>query len=206
VKRIRFNIANLLVVVLFFGVGFAALRESNEIWDDGLFTLTIGLLLISILLAVHRSEAKRAFWIGFALFGWSYLALSVVPSIESRLLTTNALAYADSKLPGRTQSVFRVRFNRAGFGGAGNQVRGIAFSADGRQLLPGNLDTVRLWDATTGSSLSGWAGTTENFVRIGHSLVALMLSWFGGLLSRRLWRASRTRDYSMPVNDEGTNQ
>src|SRR5262249_42018111 len=97
-KRIRLNIASLLLAVLVLGIGFAALRESNGIWDAGIFTLTVGMLLISVLLAVHRKEARRAFWLGFALFGWSYMALSLVPPIESRLLTTKALAYLDSKV------------------------------------------------------------------------------------------------------------
>ena len=34
-KRIRFNIASLLVVVLFVAVGFAGLREASEIWESG---------------------------------------------------------------------------------------------------------------------------------------------------------------------------
>ncbi len=38
-------------------------------------------LLISILLAVHRTDAKRTFWLGIALFGSAYLGLSLVPSI-----------------------------------------------------------------------------------------------------------------------------
>ena len=90
-KRIRFNIASLLGVILVLGVGFAALRESSELWESGVFTLTLAALLISILLAIHRTEKRRAFWLGFALFGWVYLALSLVPSIESRLITTKAL-------------------------------------------------------------------------------------------------------------------
>ena len=189
-RRIRFTIASLLVVVLFVAVGFAALRESNEIWDSGVFTLTFAVLLASILLAIHRSEARRAFWIGFAVFGWIYLGLSWVPSIESRLATTKALAYLESKVPGRPQNFFKVQ--------------AVAFSPDGNRLATSSLGTVRLWDATTGRLLGGWGGTTENFVRIGHSLIALLAGWFGGLLSRRLWRASRATDASTPVHVEGT--
>ena len=118
-RRFRFNIASLLVVVLVLGFGFAALRESNELWDSGLFTLTLGVLLVSILLAIHRTESRRAFWLGFALFGWGYLGLSLVPSIESRLITTKALTYLDSKVPGRTQSFFTIQFRDLG---PGNQV------------------------------------------------------------------------------------
>ncbi len=127
-RRIRFTIAGLLVLILFVAVGFAGLREANEWWDSGLLSATLGILLISSLLAAHRRESQRAFWLGFALFGSSYLGLSLVPPIESRLITTKALAYLDSK----------------------------------------------------------WSGTTENFVRIGHSLLALCAGFLGGRLSRIL--------------------
>ena len=60
-RRLRFNIANLLVVVLFVAVGFAALRKSSDLCESGVFTLTLAALLISILLAVHRTESRRAF-------------------------------------------------------------------------------------------------------------------------------------------------
>ena len=98
-RRFRFHIGTLLILVLILGVGFAALRESDETWDSSIFSLTLGMLSVSILLAVHRTETRRAFWLGFALFGWTYVGLSLVPSIESRLLTTKALAYLDSTFP-----------------------------------------------------------------------------------------------------------
>jgi hypothetical protein len=199
-SRIRFNIASLLVVVLVLGVGFAALRESNDLWDSGLFTLTLGMLLVSILLAIHRAESRRAFWLGFALFGSGYLALSLVQSIESRLMTTNGLAYLDSKVPGRPLNILTSHVPANGF-------RAIRFSPDGREFGPSTLgSTVRIWDITTGTPLGGWAGTTENFVRIGHSLLTLLFGWLGGLLSRRLWRGSQRTDASTPVHVEGTDQ
>ena len=100
-RKLRFNIASLLVIILVLGIGFAALRESSDLWESGIFTMTLGILLISILLAVHRSESTRAFWLGFALFGWAYMGLTLMPPVESRLITTKALAYLDSKVPGR---------------------------------------------------------------------------------------------------------
>jgi hypothetical protein len=200
-RRIRFSIASLLVVVLFLAVSTAALRESNEPWESGLFTLTLVILLTSVLLAIHRTASRRAFWVGFALFGWTYLALSLVPSIESRLATTKALAYLDSKVPGRPQNFFKLHVTG---GTPGNRVHSVAFSPDGNRLATSSPGTVRLWDVTTGRLLGGWAGTTENFVRIGHSLIALLAGWFGGLLSRRLWRASRSPRESTAVDAQGT--
>ena len=94
-RHIRFSITSMLVIVLFVAVGFAALRESSDLWESGVFTRTLAALLISILLAVHRTDSRRAFWLGFALFGWTYLGLSLVPSTESRLMTTKALATLD---------------------------------------------------------------------------------------------------------------
>ncbi len=98
-RRFRFHLGTLLLMVLLAGVGVAALRESNATWDSSIFSLTLGMLSISILLAVHRREARRAFWLGFALFGSAYLGLSLIPLIEPRLITTKALAFLDSKIP-----------------------------------------------------------------------------------------------------------
>ncbi len=87
-RRFRFHVGSLLILVLVLGVGFAALRESNETWDSSVFSITLGVLVISILLAIHRTERRRAFWLGSALFGAAYLELSLLPSIEPRLITT----------------------------------------------------------------------------------------------------------------------
>jgi hypothetical protein len=177
-SRSRFNIASMLVVVvLVLGVGFAALRESNETWDSALFTLALCVLLASILLAVYRNEARRAFWLGVALFGSGYLALTLVPSIESRLATTKAPTSLDSNVPVRAQTLITAPV-------PANQVRAFAFSPQRNQLATSGLGAVRLWDVTTGRVVGGWGGITENFVRIGHSLFAVMVGCLGGLLSR----------------------
>jgi hypothetical protein len=91
--HLRYNIAGALGAILFVAVGFAALREADKLWDSWLFSLTLGLLLFAVLLAAHRTGDRRAFWIGFALFGWGYLSFSLIPSTEPRLITTKALAY-----------------------------------------------------------------------------------------------------------------
>ena len=162
-RRFRFTIASLLIIVLLVAFGFAALRESNDLWESGVFTLTLGVLLISILLAIHRTESRRAFWIGFAVFGWSYLGLTLVPSIESRLMTTKALAYLDSKVPGRTQVSSLSGSPGIGSGAARQSGPEASRSPQmGIKLRPPSQGAVGLWDATTGRLIGGWAGTTEN--------------------------------------------
>src|SRR4051794_27752373 len=153
-QRPRFTIASLLGLVVFVAVSFAALREATDTWDSGVFGVTLALLLISVLLVIHRIEGRRAFWLGFTMFGWVYLLMSLVPPIEARLPTTKALVYLDSKVPGRI-------------------VNSIAFSPDGRSFGWSPDRTVRLWDASTGRALTGPNATSGDFVRIGHSLLAL---------------------------------
>jgi hypothetical protein len=48
------------------------------VWESEIFTSTLAVLLVSILLAFHRSGASRALRISFALFGWGYLLLTMV--------------------------------------------------------------------------------------------------------------------------------
>ncbi len=183
-RRIRFTIASLLVVVLIAAVGFAALRESSDLWESGVFTLALAALLILILLAVHRTESRQAFWIGFAVFGWIYLGLSLVPSIESRLITSKALTYLDSTVPDRPLVITgTLSFQRTNVP-MGNQ---------------GGVPVTYVKRVLGGSN-----STTENFIRIGHSLFALLAGWIGGLLSRRLWQASRRPQESTAVEVEGT--
>jgi AcrB/AcrD/AcrF family len=232
----RYNIASMICAISFVAVGFAALREANDKWDSGLFSLALGLLLNAALLAVHRTEARRAFWIGFALFGWGYLSLSLIPSTEARLITTQALVYLDKAyILGNRANVMRVipnldrmraynlslddlrkatqvtrmigspeqeRLRQVHGDETLEHVRGsYVLSLVTRYNKPeqyGNIvlkvspegEILRLKDVATvqlRSSLltpSGGTGTTENFVRIGHSLFALIVGWLGGVSAR----------------------
>jgi hypothetical protein len=214
-RRIRFNIASLLGVILVLGVGIAALRESDDLWESGVFILTLAALLISILLAVHRTESRRAFWIGFAMFGWTYLGFALVPSIESRLITTKALAFVRSKVFERSLKITRVRHSgnwrlvqTIGLESTSQPVQNVAFTKDGKQLATSNKGQVRVWDVATGRLLGGWNGTTENFVRIGHSLLSLIAAMLGGYLSHHFYAQYGTKQtvimWDRRLKSEGT--
>src|SRR5271166_4306326 len=198
-RRFRFHLGTLVILVLLLGVGFADLRESNETWDSSIFSLTLVVLSISILLAIHRTEKKRGFWLGFALFGSAYLGLSLVPSIESRLITTKALAFLNSEVPrsipvglafygsmhlyiGNDSQPNVLYFNRGK--GTYEDVTAVAGSSPASKQIMGKGWVSNI---LVGPSLAGSSGTTENFVRIGHSLLALIAAFVGGHLSRRLF-------------------
>ena len=195
-RRFRFHIGTLLILVLILGVGFAALRESDETWYSSIFSLTLGMLSVSILLAIHRTETRRAFWLGFALFGWTYVGLSLVPSIESRLLTTKALAYLDSNVPDRSivigGRVWDSWSNKQNQNNQSVNSTSIAFSPQGNLVTSGNQIVLR--DFTVTGNVVGTArGSTMNFIRTGHSLLALIAAILGGLLSRHLHARNRQR-------------
>src|SRR5262249_31018331 len=88
VRWLRFNIASLIVFVLICGVAFAALKESSDLWEHGVFSVTLLALIAAVLMAIHTSEARRAFWVGFAFVGSCYVVFTLVPPIESRLVSS----------------------------------------------------------------------------------------------------------------------
>jgi hypothetical protein len=200
-KRPRFSIASLLGLVLFLAISLAALRESTDLWDSAVFTTTFGLLLVSVLLAVHCKEHKRAFWLGFALFGCVALVASLVSQVESRLLTTKLLAYLGSKMEGRRGNL-HIRLVRhwdswsyvAANSQANQKFARSDFLSPERVVTGTGEGLVRIWDAATGKPLAAASDTTQNLVRIGHSLIALLLAFLGGHVSRFLCGRSHHAD------------
>jgi hypothetical protein len=183
-SHFRFTIANLLGFVLFIAVGFAALRQATALWDSAVFSSTLVVLSLSVLLAVHRAGCRRAYWLGFALFGWIYLGASLIPPIESRLLTTAALVQIGAKVPGLEDPV-ALTLNMTVANGLSTGSPTFAFSPNGSNRIMGQ--PLWIWDAATGQLVAGTGGTAVAFLRIGHALVALVLAYLGGHLSRWLF-------------------
>ncbi|MHB1557078.1 MAG: hypothetical protein ACYC61_06330 [Isosphaeraceae bacterium] len=68
-----------------------------------------------------------------------------------------------------------------------NAAQTIAFSLQGDALVSSSRGLLQVWDASTGRFLEGPSGPIENFIGIGHSLLALVLALFGGHLSRYMY-------------------
>jgi hypothetical protein len=185
-KRLRFHIAGLLCFVLFVGFALAALREADDLWDSAVFSTLVVALLVSVLLAIHRTQAHRAFWLGFAVFGCTCLGACLIPSIESRLLTTKLLAFVDSRLPARP-----VIITGQAWGDMSNTQGGTMIQApvQGYVVAAANPGNQRI--AYFGNLLGTGGGSSENFKRIGHAVLTLLAAWTGGLLSRRLYSRNR---------------
>ncbi len=73
--RLRIPIAGMLVAVVAFAMAFAALRSGSSFWFGSLYTISIIVLLVALIAARFRRGAERAFWYGFAVFGWGFFLL-----------------------------------------------------------------------------------------------------------------------------------
>ena len=71
--RIRFSIAGLMAVVLIVAVGFAGLRAASSLWASAVFSAAVTLFATALLGAAARRGPARMVWLGFCVFGWTYL-------------------------------------------------------------------------------------------------------------------------------------
>jgi hypothetical protein len=78
-KRPRFTLAQLMTVVLYLGVGFAALGNANQFWASAVYTLAVILIALALVGALAGNDMTRPRWVGFAIFGWTYLLIVHLP-------------------------------------------------------------------------------------------------------------------------------
>ena len=81
--RFRFSIAHLMASVLGLGLGFAALRNADRLWASATFTVSMSIISTALVGALVRQGRTRPAWIGFAVFGWTYLLIGILPSRAS---------------------------------------------------------------------------------------------------------------------------
>ena len=77
--RLRFTLAQLMGIVFYLGFGFAALRNADDFWASAAYTLAIILIAASLVGAFARSGWARTPWVGFTVFGWTYLLIVHLP-------------------------------------------------------------------------------------------------------------------------------
>ena len=75
----RISILGLIAAVVACGVAFAALRGGSGYWLSAFYTMTVAFLLGAVVLARYGRGTSRAFWFGFAVFGWGMFFLGANP-------------------------------------------------------------------------------------------------------------------------------
>jgi hypothetical protein len=79
---VQFSLKHLLAATASAAFGCIALVYASPTWGAITFTLAISLLLASLVLSYTGSALRRPFWIGFAVFGWGYWAVLHSPILD----------------------------------------------------------------------------------------------------------------------------
>ncbi len=188
-RSYRFSIAALMGVVLVTAVLLAALRGSTEeTWGGAMLLLTCGVLALAVVGVVCRTGSERAWWLGFALFGWGYLALAFWYGDDDsthRLPTMVWLDAMSTRLGLSPPGPEPVRALNLMMMMRGGTMSGM--------LSVGVLALQRCVGAIGGAG--GNAALFEDYrsyAQIGHCLWALFFAFMGGMLARFL--------FAIPVN------
>lgn len=89
-RRLRFSLNSLVVVVVFCGVALAALVRPTEAAARLLIVINFGLFCLAICGAILRDGSDRSFWTGFAVFGWAYALIHFGPWFDKERATLTA--------------------------------------------------------------------------------------------------------------------
>jgi hypothetical protein len=98
----RFSILGLMGFVFACGVALAALRNPSAPWAGIVPLIALGAVGTSVLGMIYERGPDRAWWVGFAVFGGGYMALTFAPGfaeqVQPKLGTTQALEYVHTQV------------------------------------------------------------------------------------------------------------
>ncbi|MBW3598433.1 MAG: hypothetical protein KY475_14325 [Planctomycetes bacterium] len=177
----RFSLAALLGLVSFAALGCAALANATDLWRESMVTLMLGLLLTATLAAIIWRGERRALATGFAVFGWVYVLLVMIPAVNVRddLLTEEALTWLYEFAHGADEQ-----------GGSVLQTVVFTDGAAGGEMIVSGSGRIRSWNAMKGGAP---AVSFQSFADIGHSLWAIVIACLGAVVASLLSSGQRRR-------------
>src|SRR4051794_6844021 len=141
-------------------MGAISLRAPSRLVASGSFSFALAMLTVASVAIPHRRGPSRSYWIGFATCGWLYLVLTGFPILDTHvgvhLLTTPGLDLLYQKVAHRPPSTG-----------------------------PFSYDAWADWTDTDLNFNRRYVGSvvlvsSESFMRIGHSLAAILAGLVGG--------------------------
>jgi hypothetical protein len=221
----RFGLRQLFLWTAAIAFGLVALRSATMTWVAGMLGLVTAALATSILLIVFRHGSKRAYWIGFAIFGWLYL-LVLVASWTLARIAANDSPLAAHNLPTQQLSSYSYHwlFDEAfeKYQASRSMPSTVMGSGQDFTFYFGSTSGSPAGAATGGMSMeSGMAGSTmpnpgpmpiafsystpvgpppgpneSDFVNVAHALWTLLFAVMGGCLSFWLYTTDKGRSDS----------
>jgi hypothetical protein len=171
---IRFSIRVLLIAIAFVAVSIVALRYANNFWCSCFTFLAIVLLLSSIVGIVYSAGAKRAAWVGAAIFGGSYFMLLYIPwfrdsGIASQLPATPLAVYLHQQLVNAQVPTWQPDGTATTYNNNG-QIIVRMLDASGRLLSETPLTTT--------------LPDQSDLYQVGHAISAILMMLLGSLIAR----------------------
>ena len=192
----RHTIASLMAATLVIAVAVAALKNASDAWAGLLLLLTLALLGSAVVAIPYRRGGRRAFWFGFAVFGWGYLVLAQAPwfaeQVGPRLPTTQLLSYAHAKInpepPPQSEVAQLFAWIAANNNPPGGSPPGALQWRARRLAAAGDVAIAQTTAMGRTFRFISVGSNLEQFQRVGQCLFALLAAVAGGLIARRFQR------------------
>jgi hypothetical protein len=218
VPRWVFSLRQLFLWTAVIAVGCVALRSASSTWVGAMFGMTFLALATAILLIIFRQGAQRAYWIGFATFGWLYIALLFVSWSFFNPTIPSDNPFQPWNLPTRQISsacyhwLYDAAFEKhfasyqagPGMGGGMGGMPGMMGSGGGMYGGSGSMGMM------PGAGSGGYVGSMvppgpppgpdeASFANVAHPLWAILLSAIGGCLAHWLYATGPGRTSQSPT-------
>ncbi|HEV3020947.1 MAG TPA: hypothetical protein VGX76_00710 [Pirellulales bacterium] len=111
--RFRFNLLTLFAFVVAVAVACAALARPSQLWLAVVSAASLASLFYAVLAAAYGRNARRAFWVGFAVVGWGYVALewASAAGLPFRLPISLVTGQLESAMHGQSVSANTTTIN-----------------------------------------------------------------------------------------------
>lgn len=215
---LQFSVRQLLIAVAFLAIGITALQSANSVWMSAIWGVVPLSLAVAILLILYRRDEVRAYWVGFAVFGWLYFGIVLLaywpvgnaphygpgfgphaPLAYYQLWTARITDWAYTKIipeSARTPQIPDPEFQVQGAGGAGGVPATPGMPGMGSSgMMPGGMPGSMM--GGMGDMMPGFGPPVianpdyvdpSNFQQIGHALWLLLLAAVGGKLAQWIYR------------------
>lgn len=159
----RFTLGRSMTLLALLCVVMAIVSRALKRWGPGeITTLAVIILVATNILAWFQSARWQVFWVGFGLFGWAYLSISLGTSAAEYLPTTALIDGLHDQWYG-TRDAFSDQW-------------------------VGNPSVPAFYAEDFEASPAG-AAHRHSFMTAGHSLICLFFSLLGGIGARLLFPA-----------------
>lgn len=202
----RISIRTLMALTVLAALVLASLRNANAWWGGTTLLLAIAAVGIAVIGAVMMRGRERCWWANFAFFSGSYLILTFAPGVSAavgnKLVTTKAIDYlysqfAASSTETRLPQIYWWQHARA-------SAEIDRLRAENRQPGDPDLDREMRMLINLETQLRG-AADQSDFIRVGHSLFALLAGVVGGAVAMwfyaRKGRSSAQFPHRFPGSD-----